>query len=416
MKILIIGDGGREHSLAWKISQSPRVSSILCAPGNPGTARFGKNFAISHPNSIFNLARKEKVDFVIFTSETFSQKELLSWLAKENILVFATAPEVMRLEQSILFAKQFMVQYQIPTSSYRVFSYAEEAKDYLRKDSFPLLLRVEGLNSEQGTFVCDDPLTTRKLIEEILVRRKFGEDIGKQIILEEFLQGLEISMMVLVDGSTLAPFPPTTANRILGKKQKLLSQGLGAIAPCPNLNPDQLKRIEEEILIPTIHGMKTEGLPLRGLFQVRCILSNRGPKATAFKVGFSEPEIQALLPLCRSDFFSHLYAAATGTLSEENIEWSSETVANVVVFSQKKEGPDTCLTELPSSSDPSCMVFFHQIRQKDQQYYFRDGPIFSISAKADSLELAQNTAFQMAEKISFNGAFFSRDLGTAPSV
>lgn len=409
----MIGDGGREHALAWKISQSPRVSSLLFAPGNPGTARFGKNSTIFHPNSLFNLARKEKVDLVIIPSESFAQKELISWLLKENIPVFGAKPELSRLEQSVLAAKQFMVQYQIPTSNYRVFTHAEEAKDYLKKDSFPLFLRVEGLNSEQGTFFCEDPLATRKLIEEILVRRKFGDSVGRQIILEEFLQGLEVAMMVLVDRDILAPMPITTAHRVLEKKQKPLPQGLGAIAPCPGLNHEQITRIEEEIIVPAIHGMKTEGFPLQGIFQVRCILSKRGPKATSFKIGFSEPEIQALLPLCRSDFFSHLYAASTGTLAKEKMEWGSETVVNLLL--QKKEGPEIVLNDLPTTTDPDGMIFYHQIRQKDRQYCFREGPIFSVSVKANSLVQANQKALQIVEKIAFEGASFPKTLETIPA-
>jgi phosphoribosylamine--glycine ligase len=413
MKILVIGSGGREHALAWKLSQSPRVSEVHCAPGNPGTALFGQNHAFSSMQALVQIAVKYAFDFVVIGPEEPLVEGLTNLLQAQGIPTFGPTKEAARLEGSKVFAKQLMAQYQIPTPQTRIFNRASDAKDYLKRDMFPVVLKLDGLAGGKGTFLCEDILHTRKLIDQILEKNKYGS-AGNQILIEEMLQGFEVSLMALVSGNTIAPLLPVTDyKRAFDQNQGSNTGGMGAIAPSPWVNPSLLKRIEKEVLVPIVHGMRTEGCPFQGLLYVGLIVSKRGPKVLEFNVRFGDPETQALLPLLRSDLFSHLYAVTQGTLDQEVIEWHSGSCVNVVLASAGyPENPQVgvALSSLPDLP-PNHYLFQAGTRQHQQQLSTSAGRVLSVSAQGESPEKARESVYQTVEKIQFEGKHYRRDIG-----
>lgn len=414
MNILLIGSGGREHAIAWKLAQSPQLKKLICAPGNHGTALHGTNHNLSQPQMLCQLAQQEKIDLVVIGPEEPLVRGLTNEFQSVGIPVFGPTKEAARLEGSKVFAKQFMTQYQIPTPNYRVFRQADDAKDYLRRDMFPIILKLDGLAQGKGTFLCEDILTTRKLVDDILLHKKFGE-AGNQIIIEEYLQGIEISLMTLVSGTTLAPLLPVTDyKKAFDQHKGPNTGGMGAIAPSPWLNNKQLRRIEEEILVPTIHGLAVEGCPFQGLLYVGLIISKRGPRVLEYNVRFGDPEAQALLPLLRSDLASLFYATATGTLDQELIEWDSGTCINVVLASEGYPQPNKInvpIHSVPTELEKDVFIFYAGARQKQDQLMAQTGRILSVSAKKETLEEARQSAYDVLKSIQCEGAFYRTDIG-----
>jgi phosphoribosylamine--glycine ligase len=419
MRILVIGSGGREHALAWKIARSPRVETVLAAPGSDGIAGDATCFpsvGVDDLRGIVALARSEAVDLVVVGPEGPLAAGLADRLRSAGVAVFGPSQSAARLESSKTFAKRFMARHGVPTASFETFEDLAAATGYVRGLGGPCVVKADGLAAGKGVVVCDDASEAEAALVEIMGERRFG-DAGASVVVEERLVGEEASYHAVTDGETVVPLAAAQDfKRALDGDRGENTGGMGAYSPTPVLPEATEKRVLEEIVHPTLRGMAAEGCPYRGVLYVGLMIEPSGaPKVIEFNVRFGDPETQPLVVRMNGDLAPLLEGAARGRLDPGAAPAFDEAAVCVVLASggyprgYETGKPIEGLAEL--ASDPNVTVF-HAGTARDGEVGFRTagGRVLAVTARGADVREARERAYAAAARIRFDGIYYRRDV------
>lgn len=416
MKVLVVGSGGREHALVWKIAQSPLVTEVIVAPGNDGMRGIARLEPVS-ANDIDGqvaLAKREKVDLVVVGPEDPLVSGLVDRISEENIPVFGPSAKAARLEGSKIFAKEFMDRHNIPTAPFTVFGDLSGAQGEIKNRTGGFVIKADGLAAGKGVFVCHDVREGREALRTIFDERKFG-DAGDRVIIEDKLAGEEASVLAICDGTHIVTLVAAQDHKAAFEGDTGPNTGgMGAYAPAPVVSPALRQTIIDEILLKTVRGMAEEGTPFKGVLYAGLMIVEGAPYVLEYNVRFGDPECQPLLMLLEEDLVPILSQAAEGTLEERELSWHTGATVCVVLASEGYPGPYTKgkpITGLDKTSGlPGVCVFHAGTRMENDQTVTAGGRVLGVTALGQTLQDAVRKAYQAANQIQFEGMRMRRDI------
>ncbi|ACF10937.1 phosphoribosylamine/glycine ligase [Chlorobaculum parvum NCIB 8327] len=421
MNVLIIGSGAREHALAWAVARSSKVSTVLVAPGNGGTATMGgkvRNVAIKATDidALLDLVAKESIGLTVVGPEQPLEVGIVNRFRDAGLKIVGPTAEAAQLETSKVFAKDFMKRHGIPTAGYEVFRDHASAKSYLEAcGSFPQVIKASGLCAGKGVVVAMTREEALEAIHDFFESRVFG-DAADEVVIEAFLTGQEASVFALTDGENYQLFLAAQDHKRIGEGDTGKNTGgMGAYAPAPLVTPEVMRRVEEEVIKPTLAGMKADGYAYTGFLYVGLMIDNGEPSVVEYNVRLGDPETQVVLPMLKSDLFDALLASVEGGLEAVPFEMQSGAAATVVMAS--KGYPDGYETGKAISIDPSVndmdgvLVFHAGTRQDGDVLVTSGGRVLSVTASGASLKEALDQAYRGVAAINFEGAVYRRDIG-----
>lgn len=417
MKILVIGSGGREHALLWKLAQSPRVTSLHCAPGNAGTAEIATSHSVAATDlkGLISLAKAEQIDLTVVGPDDPLAAGIVDLFEKEGLRVFGPKASAARLEASKSFAKEFMVRHGIPTAGSATFSDPEAALAHCRSAGYPLVVKADGLALGKGVVIARSSEEAEEAIRHSMVEKVFG-DAGNIVVIEEFLTGPECSIHALVDGKGYVLFPDAKDHkRALEGDKGLNTGGMGTISPSRVVDAAMRERIRSEVLDPFVRGLKEDHLPFSGMLFPGLMMTPDGPKVLEFNCRFGDPETQSLMRRLKSDLLDLIEATIDGKLSSVTPEWESRAAVCIVLASGGYPGPiekGKVIAGIDeASSDPDVVVFHAGTAAKDGGIVTNGGRVLGVTALGATPEEARAKAYAAADKISFEGKQLRRDIG-----
>lgn len=418
MKILIIGSGGREHALGWKIKQSPQVEKIYFAPGNPGTKEIGENISIEATDikKLLKFAKDKKIDLTVVGPEIPLVLGICDLFRKEKLKIIGPSKKASQIESSKTFAKEIMKKYKIPTAEYFAFNDFNEAEKYLQKAKYSLVIKADGLCLGKGVAVCKNKKDAEKFLKELMVDKLFGKS-GEKIIIEKCLYGQEISFMLITDGKDFLSFLPSQDHkRLINNNQGPNTGGMGAYTPVPFVDKKLLKQIEKEIVIPTIKGMAKEGCLYQGILYPGLILTKEGPKVLEYNCRFGDPETQPLMMQLESDLIEIFLAQQKKQLKNKKMVFKKGFSVGVVLASEGypydyKKGDQ--IFGLDKVKNEEVQIFHAGTKVLDKKIVTNGGRVLSITAYDKSLTEAIKKTYQQIGKkgIHFKGMQFRKDIG-----
>lgn len=415
MKVLVIGSGGREHTLCWKLGQSSKVKKVYCAPGNGGTGEVGENIEIAANDidSLLDFAIKKGIDLTVVGPEGPLVLGIVDRFKEKGLKIFGANKAAARLEGSKEFSKTFMEKYEIPTARYKSFSNYDEAVKGLKGFDYPLVIKADGLCFGKGVVICNTKEEAIQCLEEILVDRVFGEE-GSTVIIEEYLDGEEVSLLCLVTGDNIIPMEPARDyKRIFDQDQGPNTGGVGCFSSS-KLLPEKLRNtINKNILERIRLGLKEEGLGYKGILFIGLMIKENDPRVLEFNVRFGDPETQVLLPRLESDLGKLLLKSIDGGLKEEDLCWSQKECVTVIATS--KGYPGDYEAGFPISGiermDETIIPFHNGSRNEGGKLLTNGGRVLSITALGNTVEEARNIIYNNIKKISFEGMHYRKDIG-----
>lgn len=429
MRVMVVGSGGREHALVWKllglspnrtssepVGPSPRVSQLFVAPGNGGTATIAENIPIGAGDvpALVAFARDQEIDLTIVGPEAPLVDGLVDAFAAADLRAFGPRAAAAQLEGSKAFAKRFMVEEGIPTGVGAIFRDLEAAAAYLRQQDPPVVIKASGLAAGKGVTVCPTLELAEAALQRTMGERAFGS-AGDVVIIEDCLMGEETSLLAFTDGTTVVPMPPARDyKRAYDGDQGPNTGGMGCYAPSPHLPPALVDEVMERVMQPTIDGLRRRGMPYVGVLYAGLMLTDHGPQVLEFNCRFGDPEAQVILPLLKADLVDVILACLEGRLDEAEVTWRTESAVSVVMASGGYPGayevgmPITGVEE--ADSLPSTVVFQAGTGQKDGALVTAGGRVLAVTATGPSLELARERAYQATERIHFEGVEYRRDI------
>ena len=418
MNILVLGSGGREHALAWKVSQSPRAERVFVAPGNAGTASDAENVQIPATDvpRLLDFARQNQIGLTVVGPEAALAAGLVDAFHDAGLRAFGPSRAAAELETSKVFCKNLLRHADVPTADYRVFRDAKAAITFLKeRDDIPIVVKADGLAAGKGVIVCDNREQALEAVERIALDKEFGA-AGDQLIIEERLHGQEASVLALTDGHTLLTMPPCQDHkRAHDGDTGPNTGGMGAYCPTPLLTETMLERVEEKILVPTIHQMKRSRRPFRGVLYAGLMITNQAMEVLEFNVRFGDPECQPLLMRLKSDLLDLLEATVDGRLDElPPLEWDPRPALCVVMASEGYPGsyergqPIRGLEE--AAKVPDVKVFHAGTALRDGQVVTDGGRVLGVTALGSSISAAKLQAYTAVKSIRFSGAWCRKDI------
>ncbi|MGQ9619282.1 MAG: phosphoribosylamine--glycine ligase [Candidatus Aminicenantia bacterium] len=419
MKVMVVGGGGREHALVWKLSRSPLVDEIIAAPGNAGIAEIAKTFPINVADivSLADLALEEGVNFTIVGPELPLTLGIVDEFERKGLRIFGPNKNAAEIEGSKVFAKEFMKRYKIPTAKYIIANSAVEAEGIINSGlfDFPLVIKADGLTGGKGSIICKDLTEAESSINLIMKDRVFGV-AGARIIIEEFLKGEEITFMVLTDGHYAIPLASSMDyKKVFDGDQGPNTGGMGAISPCPSINRTITKEIMEKVIIPTLEGLKNEDRKFKGILYAGLMLTKKGVKVLEFNCRFGDPETQAVLLRLESDLLELLLSVEKGDLKNSKPKWSKKPSACVVIASRGyPENYETgkVITGLENLHRFPGIVAFHAgTKRVDDKIVTSGGRVLGICSTGATLASCMNSIYNAIENISFDGMIYRHDIG-----
>ena len=413
MNILVVGGGGREHTIIRKIKENPAVETIYALPGNGGIAADAVcvNIGAKDIDGIVAFARDNKIDYAIVAPDDPLALGAVDALNAIGIPAFGPDKKAAVIESSKVFSKNLMKKYGIPTAAYEVFDKAEDAKAYVETCKIPVVIKADGLALGKGVIIAMERSQAIEAVESIMCDRVFG-DSGSQIVVEEFLEGPEVSVLSFTDGNVVVPMVSSMDHkRALDGDQGLNTGGMGTIAPNPFYTAEVAERCMKEIFLPTIEAMKAEGRPFKGCLYFGLMITRDGPKVIEYNCRFGDPETQVVLPLLKSDLLTIMQAVTEGKLAETNVEFSDGAACCVVMASGGYPGSYEKGHAITIPDGLSAEVFVAGAALKDGELVTSGGRVLGVTATADTLADAIGKAYENVEKISFEKAFYRRDIG-----
>jgi len=416
MKILLVGGGGREHAIAWKLSQSKKLKQLYIAPGNPGTAEVGTNVAIADHDldSLTAFAKEKRIDLVIVGPEEPLAAGLVDRLQAEGIRAFGPTQEAARLEADKAFAKQIMRANSIPTAEARIFTNFEDAKLYIASRDEPVVVKAAGLARGKGVFVCDDPAEGILAAEKLMVDKIFGP-AGSTIVVEDKLLGEEVSILAFVDGRTIYVMESAQDHKPIGDGDTGPNTGgMGAYSPAPIVSEQMMDQIVREILVPVVDGMNRNETPYKGVLYAGLMITPGGPRVLEFNVRFGDPEAQPILMRMKSDLLDVFEAVCREQLAEVTLEWETRPAVCVVMASRGYPGPyekGKVITGLDKVAQMKDVKVFHAgTAEQDGQIVTAGGRVLGVTALGANIAEAKKRAYEAVEMIHFDGAYYRRDI------
>jgi phosphoribosylamine--glycine ligase len=419
MKILVLGSGGREHTLVWKLSQSPRVRSILCAPGNGGIARIARCVSVNPEDSaaISQLVLQEKIDLVVVGPEAPLASGLVDNLKSSGAGVLGPTKNAAQLESSKVFAKDFMRRHKIPTADYAVFQGSEPALAFLKSQEarYPKVVKADGLAAGKGVIVAKNEQEACLAVERIMIGKEFGS-AGDRVIIEDCLQGVEASYIVFTDGTTILPAAASRDHKAIFDDDKGPNTGgMGTYSTDDILGPDLEREVLETIIQPAIDGMRQEGNPFRGILYAGLMLTEQGVQVLEFNVRMGDPECQVILPRLQSDFAELCAALCQNRLKDYKAEWNSGVAVCVVLASGGYPGSYSkgkVITGLNMAEEDKRIAVFHAgTRLEEDRLVTNGGRVLGVTAVDQDLASAIMAAYEAVNKINFEGMQYRRDIG-----
>ena len=416
MKILVIGGGGREHALTWKLRQSPRAERIFCAPGNAGTAEIGENVAIptSDLQALVRFAKENRVDLAVVGPDDPLAAGIVDLFTAEKLRAFGPTKSAARIEASKVFAKELMRTQKIPTAEASIFSESLEALRYCERAKFPVVIKADGLALGKGVIVAADAATARTAIDEMMNQRRFGE-AGRRVVIEELLRGTECSLHALVDGSNYLLLESARDHkRALDGDQGPNTGGMGAFSPANNWNSKLQARFEAEIMRPLLHGLLQEGINFRGLLYPGLMITSEGPRVLEFNCRFGDPETQALLPRMKSDLLPLLESTIDGKIGACAIEWDTRAAVTVVLASAGYPGkyetgkPISGLHDAAKLED--VQIFHAGTKRANGKIRTAGGRVLAVTALGSTIKEARERAYEAVSRIQFENCQYRRDI------
>src|SRR5919109_1649891 len=414
MNILVIGAGGREHAIAWKLRQSPRLNALCALPGNPGIAGLAENvggISVDDHAAIVDFCKQKDIDLVIVGPEAPLAAGLADSLSGEEIRCFGPKQAAAQIEASKVFAKDFMTRHHIPTARYATFRQFEEAIHYLDSIDYPIVIKASGLAAGKGVILPETMDEAKATLKSLLVDKVFGE-AGDEVVIEERLMGQEVSLMAFTDGTTVLPMLPAQDHkRLLDGDEGPNTGGMGAYAPTPIFTAEMLSEAMELVLKPAVNGLKSEGDPFVGVLYAGLMLTANGIRVLEFNCRFGDPETQVLLPLLETDLLEITEACVNGALADVEIRWRNGSAVCVVVASKGypekvESGKQVTIRELPQD-----MVCFHAgTKIQNENIVTSGGRVFGLTAWASNLEAALNKVYSNTDKVSFEGMHYRKDI------
>jgi phosphoribosylamine--glycine ligase len=416
MRILVIGSGGREHALTWKLRQSPHADQIFCAPGNAGTGDIAENVAIpvSDLTALVRFAKENRVDLTVVGPDDPLAAGIVDLFRRENLRVFGPSKSAARIESSKIFAKELMRSQKIPTADARTFSNSSEALRYCEHSRFPIVIKADGLALGKGVVIAADAATARSTIDEMMNQARFG-DAGRRIIIEEFLRGTECSLHALVDGKNYVLLESSRDHkRALDGDQGPNTGGMGAFSPANNWNRKLQSQFDTEIMKPLLRGFLEEGVTFRGLLYPGLIITGDGPRVLEFNCRFGDPETQVLLPRMRSDLLPLLEATIDGKIEVSAIEWDTRAAVTVVLASGGYPGKyerGKSISGLDQAAKLEDVQIFHAGTKRDgSDVKTVGGRVLAVTALGSTLETARARAYEAVSRIDFENCYYRRDI------
>lgn len=418
MKILLIGSGGREHALAWKMARSPRVQKVFVAPGNGGTAKQQQqgieNLPISDLQELANFAKRENIAFTVVGPEAPLAAGIVDIFRNQGLRIFGPTQLAAQLESSKDFSKAFMKRHGIPTADYQTFSSAVEAHAYIDQHGAPIVIKADGLAAGKGVVVAMSLPEAHMAVDMMLSDNKLG-DAGARVVIEEFITGEEASFIVLVDGQNVVPLATSQDHkRLRDGDQGPNTGGMGAYSPAPVVSPEIHARAMREVILPTVLGMKADGIPYTGFLYAGLMISPEGQiKTLEFNCRMGDPETQPIMARLESDLVEALDKAIDGKLDEVELKWDRRIALGVVLAAHHY--PDTPRTGdpingIPNPSDDQ-IVFHAGTKLHDDRLLTSGGRVLCVVGLADTVKAAQQKAYSAIEQIHFDGMQYRKDIG-----
>ena len=419
MKVLVVGGGGREHALAWSLARSDRVSEVIVAPGNAGTALEGsvRNAPVGAEDidGLLQLAQAEQVSLTVVGPEAALVAGIVDRFETAGMRCFGPRQAAARLEGSKSFTKDFMERHGIPTAGYRSFTEADSAIAWVEQNGTPIVIKADGLAAGKGVVVAHDLDEARTAIREMLEEEKFG-NAGAQIVVEEFLEGEEASFIAIVDGENILPLASSQDHKARDDGDTGPNTGgMGAYSPAPVLNEAVTQRVMETVMRPTVEGLAAEGCPYTGFLYAGLMIDAEGnPRVLEFNCRFGDPETQPILLRLRSDFADLLEKALDGSLSDAQVEWDDRAALGVVMAAggyPENYAKGHVISGLPESDGPDSKVFHAGTRLQDQEIVTSGGRVLCVVGLGQTVTQAQRKAYDVVETINWQGSFYRRDIG-----
>lgn len=417
MKVLVIGSGGREHALAWKLSQSNKVSQVFVATGNVGTAKEPKiqNIALAKHSDLIDFCQKENIAFTVIGPEAPLAAGIVNDFQAAGLKVFGPSKAAAQLESSKDFAKAFMARHNIPTAAYQTFTNADLAHEYLNQKTAPIVIKADGLAAGKGVVVAETMADAHSAVDMMLKDNKMG-DAGARVVIEDFLQGEEASFIVMSDGVNVLPMATSQDHkRLLDGDKGLNTGGMGAYSPAPVVTDKVAQRTMNEIILPTIRGMAAEGNPFVGFLYAGLMISPDGsPYTVEFNCRFGDPETQPIMMRLDCDFAELIEAALEERLNTVTAKWKDETAIGVVLAvagypENVKKGDE--ISGIDAAEKTGAKVFYAGVANKDGRTVTNGGRVLCVTALGKDIANARQNAYSAAEKISFDGMQMRHDIG-----
>ena len=412
MNILVIGSGGREHALYWKLSESPQTEQIYAIPGNPGMGASAA-IALDDHAAILRFVKEHEIGLVVVGPEVPLMNGLVDELEAAGIRAFGPRANAAEIEGSESFAKDLMKKYGIPTARYEVFTAAEPARAYIRQEGAPIVVKADGLAAGKGVIVAMTEQEALDAVDAIMEDHSFG-DAGARVVIEEFMEGEEASLLAFTDGTTIRPMISAQDHkRAYDGDRGPNTGGMGTYAPAPVMTPEMTERAVEEILKPTIAAMAKEGRTYRGCLYLGLMVTADGPKVVEFNARFGDPETQVVLPLLDSDLVAIMCACADGTLADVPIRWKDGAAVCVVLASGGYPGHYDKGQEIHGLADAEAMgalVFHAGTAMKDGKLVTNGGRVLGVVGRGADISSAVDAAYAAAAKISFKDAYYRKDI------
>lgn len=418
MKILIVGSGGREHAIAWKISQNTKVEKIYAAPGNAYNKLVPncENVNINTSQDILDFAKKENIDLTIVGSEELLVDGIVDKFQKQGLKIFGPNKEAAMLEGSKAFAKDFMEKYGVKTAKYKSFTDKSEAVKFLDEMSYPLVIKASGLAAGKGVIICQNENEALTALEDIMENKVFA-GAGDTVVIEEFLDGVEVSILSITDTNIILPFLSAKDHKKISEgEQGLNTGGMGVISPNPYYTKNVEEKFIKDILNPTLKGLKEEKFDFAGIIFFGLMISKGEVYLLEYNMRMGDPETQSVLPLMESDYLDLIESAMNKKLKEFKLSWKNKFACCVVLAAggypvKYEKGNEISGIEKFSSTNEDVKLFLAGVKSQDEKFLTNGGRVLNVVALADNLDIARDFAYQELKNISFKDKYFRKDIG-----
>lgn len=415
MKILVVGGGGREHALIWKIAQNPRAEKIYCAPGNGGISQLAEcvDIAATDIEAMVAFAKEKAIDFVVVAPDDPLALGMVDAMEAAGIRAFGPNKAAAIIEASKAYSKELMKKYHIPTAEYEIFSDYNAAKEYVETCKIPVVLKADGLALGKGVLICMTREEARAGLKTIMEDKAFGS-AGNTVVIEEFLEGPEVSVLTFCDGTTILPMESAQDHkRALDNDEGTNTGGMGTFCPTPKYSAEMRRRVEEEIIVPTMHALNKEGRKFKGVIFFGLMLTKDGPKLLEYNARFGDPEAQSVLFRMKNDLLTILEAVVDERLNEIQLEWEPGAAVCVVMASGGYPGSYEKGKEITGLGqvDEDVMVFHAGTKLEDGKFRTAGGRVLGVTARGRDMEEAREKAYANVKKIHFDGAHYRTDIG-----